>query len=221
MVPTINILRQAFNHEELEILVENNESNDEESDSDLEDVHDNKKEMPKLSLETFADLSYLNNSKDAMDVKLLKYFENMPKQFIVANLLDPRQKTTIAVLQDQKMMSTKSFQQSNTKKTNTVRSATNNKSNEAVSIDTINDIFDMYYHQSEDTIEEEMQMPKVNSNVQSFFPSVSVKSLFESQLASVVAHIPSPTLVSLKVRFFVSNTTMVLKINFLFTVVKH
>ncbi len=201
MVPTINILRQAFNHEELEILVENNESNDEESDSDLEDVHDNKKEMPKLSLETFADLSYLNNSKDAMDVKLLKYFENMPKQFIVANLLDPRQKTTIAVLQDEKMMSTKSFPQSNTKKTNTVRSATNNKSNEAISIDTINDIFDMYYHQSEDTIEEEMQMPKVNSNVQSFFPSVSVKSLFESQLASVVAHIPSPTLVSLKVRF--------------------
>jgi hypothetical protein len=201
VVPTINILRQAFNHEELEILVENNESNDEESDSDLEDVHDNKKEMPKLSLETFADLSYLNNSKDAMDVKLLKYFENMPKQFIVANLLDPRQKTTIAVLQDEKMMSTKSFPQSNTKKTNTVRSATNNKSNEAISIDTINDIFDMYYHQSEDTIEEEMQMPKVNSNVQSFFPSVSVKSLFESQLASVVAHIPSPTLVSLKVRF--------------------
>ena len=220
MVPTINILRQAFNHEELEILVENNESNDEESDSDLEDVHDNKKEMPKLSLETFADLSYLNNSKDAMDVKLLKYFENMPKQFIVANLLDPRQKTTIAVLQDQKMMSTKSFPQSNAKKTNTVRSATNNKSNEAISIDTINDIFDMYYHQSEDTIEEEMQMPKVNSNVQSFFPSVSVKSLFESQLASVVAHIPSPTLVSLKVRFFVSNCTMVLKINFLLTVVK-
>ena len=214
-------MRQAFNHEELEILVENNESNDEESDSDLEDVHDNKKEMPKLSLETFADLSYLNNSKDAMDVKLLKYFENMPKQFIVANLLDPRQKTTIAVLQDQKMMSTKSFPQSNTKKTNTVRSATNNKSNEAISIDTINDIFDMYYHQSEDTIEEEMQMPKVNSNVQSFFPSVSVKSLFESQLASVVAHIPSPTLVSLKVRFFVSNCTMVLKINFLLTVVKH
>ncbi len=55
MVPTINILRQAFNHEELEILVENNESNDEESDSDLDDVNDNKKEMPKLSLETFAD----------------------------------------------------------------------------------------------------------------------------------------------------------------------
>ena len=154
-----------------------------------------------MSLETFADLSYLNNSKDAMDVKLLKYFENMPKQFIVANLLDPRQKTTIAVLQDQKMMSTKPLSQSNMKKTNTVRSANNNKSNEAVSIDTINDIFDMYYHQSEDTIEEEMQMPKVNSNVQRFFPSVSVKSLFESQLASVVAHIPSPTLVSLKVRF--------------------
>ena len=209
MVPTINILRQAFNHEELEILVENNESNDEESDSDLEDVHDNKKEMPKLSLETFADLSYLNNSKDAMDVKLLKYFENMPKQFIVANLLDPRQKTTIAVLQDQKMMSTKPLSQSNMKKTNTVRSANNNKSNEAVSIDTINDIFDMYYHQSEDTIEEEMEMPKVNSNVQSFFPSGSVKSLFESQLASVVAHIPSPNLVSLKVRSFFSNCTMV------------
>ena len=140
MVPTINILRQAFNHEELEILVENNESNDEESDSDLDDVNDNKKELPKLSLETFADLSYLNNSKDAMDVKLLKYFENMPKQFIVANFLDPRQKTTIAVLQDQKMISTKPFSQSNMKKTNTVRSATNNKSNEAVSIDTINDI---------------------------------------------------------------------------------
>jgi hypothetical protein len=71
VVPTINILRQAFNHEELEILVENNESNDEESDSDLDDVNDHKKEMSKLSLETFADLSYLNNSKDAMDVKLL------------------------------------------------------------------------------------------------------------------------------------------------------
>jgi hypothetical protein len=133
----------------------------------------------------------------------------MPKQFIVANLLDPRQKTTIAVLQDQKMMSTKPLSQSNMKKTNTVRSANNNKSNEAVSIDTINDIFDMYYHQSEDTIEEEMEMPKVNSNVQSFFPSGSVKSLFESQLASVVAHIPSPNLVSLKVRSFFSNCTMV------------
>ena len=204
-----SFLHFFFFYEELEILVENNESNDEESDSDLDDVNDNKKELPKLSLETFADLSYLNNSKDAMDVKLLKYFENMPKQFIVANFLDPRQKTTIAVLQDQKMMSTKPLSQSNMKKTNTVRSANNNKSNEAVSIDTINDIFDMYYHQSEDTIEEEMEMPKVNSNVQSFFPSVSVKSLFESQLASVVAHIPLPNLVTLKVRSFCFNCTMV------------
>ena len=199
MVPTINILRQAFNHEELEVLVENNDINDDESDSDLDDVNDNKKEMSKVSLDTFADLSYLNNSKDAMDVKLLKYFENMPKQFIVANLLDPRQKTTIACLQDQKMVSSKPLSQSNMKKTNILRSATNNKSNEALSVDTITEIFDMYYYEPTDIIEEEPQMPKLNSNVQSFFPSGSVKSLFESQLASVVAHIPSPTLATLKV----------------------
>ena len=199
MVPTINILRQALNHEEIEVLVENNDSKDDDSDSDSDDENENKKEMSKVSLETFADLSYLNNSKDAMDVKLLKYFDNMPKQFIVANLLDPRQKTTIACLQDQKIMSSKPLSQSNLKKSNTVRSQSNNRSNEAVSVDTITEIFDMYYYQSEDIIEEELQMPKPNSNVQSFFPSGSVKSLFETQLASVVAQIPSPSLASLKV----------------------
>ena len=151
------------------------------------------KEISKLSLDACADLSYLNNSKDAMDVKLLKYFENMPKQFIVANLLDPRQKTTIARLQDEKMPN-RSASTSTRKNTSSIRSFDTNKSNELISIETITEIYETYYNSKDDESDEEItQTQQSSSNTKGLFPQLPVKSLFESQLARAIENHPSPT----------------------------
>ncbi len=61
------------------------DSDNPEENEDHDDVLQNTSEPTPLY-----DLEYLNNSKDAMDITLRKYFDNMPKHAILANILDPR-----------------------------------------------------------------------------------------------------------------------------------
>ena len=84
------------------------------------------------------DLEYLNSSKDAMDIKLRKYFENMPKHAIIANILDPRVKLRFATLLDL---------QNSTKVNTTSKKSTSSlkKSNELLFKETIIGFFNLFY----------------------------------------------------------------------------
>lgn len=138
IVSCVNILRSTLKSEEINILRRNDEpalkGDDDSVDFDEKDtITETDKQV------THFDLEYLNNSKDAMDVKLRKYFDIMPKHAILANIMDPRAKLKFAVAQDT---------QNNSKvNTNTKRSSSSylKKSQEDLFKETITEIFDQYY----------------------------------------------------------------------------
>jgi len=108
------------------------------------------------------DLEYLNSSKDAMDIKMRKYFENMPKHAVLANILDPRVKLRFATLLDI---------QNSTKATVSSKKSSNSslkKSNELLFKETIIGIFNLYYLNQED--EDDIGVTPFN-----FFPHLSTK----------------------------------------------
>ena len=71
------------------------DSDNQEENEDHDSILQNTSEQVPLY-----DLDYFNSSKDAMDIKLRKYFENMPKHAILANILDPRVKLRFSTLLD-------------------------------------------------------------------------------------------------------------------------
>jgi hypothetical protein len=108
------------------------------------------------------DLEYLNSSKDAMDIKMRKYFENMPKHAILANILDPRVKLRFATLLDIQN-STKATVSSKKSSSSSLK-----KSNELLFKETIIGIFNLYYLNQED--EDDIGVTPFN-----FFPHLSTK----------------------------------------------
>ena len=123
------------------------------------------------------DLEYLNNSKDAMDIKLKKYFDNMPKHAILANILDPRVKLRFATLLDTQN-STKVNITSKKSSTSSLK-----KSNELLFKETITDIYNLFY-----LIEEEDDdigvTPTTSLTTSSIFQSKRQLSVFEAMFLS-------------------------------------
>ena len=109
------------------------DSENQEENEDHDSILQNTSESAPLY-----DLEYLNSSKDAMDIKLRKYFENMPKHAILANILDPRVKLRFATLLDL---------QNSTKVTTTSKKGSSSlkKSNELLFKETIIGFFNLFY----------------------------------------------------------------------------
>ena len=148
------------------------ESDNEEEKEDHDSVLQNTAEPTPLY-----DLEYLNNSKDAMDIKLRKYFETMPKHAILANILDPRVELRFATLLDTQN-STKATYSSKKSGTSTLK-----KSNELLFKETITDIFNLFY-----VIEEEEDdigvTPTTSVSTSRIFQSKRQLSVFEAMFLS-------------------------------------
>ena len=150
VISCVHILRNNLKTEEINILRQNDQPSKQEED-DSDDL-DEKEDASSEHVVPLFDLEYLNNSKDAVDIKLRKYFDTMPKHAIVANILDPRVKLRFASLLDTLNASKVAFP---TKKSGI---NSNKKTQEIVFKDTITELFEEFYLIPVDDETEDVQL---------------------------------------------------------------
>jgi len=214
IVTCVHVLRSNLNQEEIGILRRiNPPSQEAEDDSDNpEENEDHDDVLPITSESTpLYDLEYLNNSKDAMDIKLKKYFDNMPKHAILANILDPRVKLLFATLLDTQN-STKVNITSKKSSTSSFK-----KSNELLFKETITDIYNLFY-----LIEEEDDdigvTPTTSLTTSSIFQSKRQLSVFEAMfLSSEDEQYSSSPPANTKVTVLFFNITVLLNMKMIIT----
>ena len=112
-----------------------------------------------------------------MDINLRKYFENMPKHAILANILDPRLKLRFAILLDIQNSTKVTF---SSKKSS---SSSLKKSNELLFQETIIGIFNLF-HLIQEEDDEIGVTPTTSTTFSRIFQSKRQLSVFEAMFLS-------------------------------------